>query len=86
MSLILGTISALSLIYAIIFSYVKGGEISDRFGPALFVTLVMAVAGLILGAFARNEADKLRFIPTLGVILNSIAIITLGALLWVGLY
>ena len=85
MSLILGVISALSLTYAAVVSYIRQGEVPDKFGSAMFVTFIFAVAGLILGGVARNEADKLKTIPTVAIILNSLVILSLGFFLWIGL-
>ena len=85
MSLILGVISALSLTYAAVVSYIRQGEVPDKFGSALFVTFVFAVAGLILGGVARNETDKLKTVPTVAIILNSLVILSLGFFLWIGL-
>ena len=85
MSLVLGILSVISLAYAGIVSYLRQGEVPDKFGSALFVTFVFAVAGLILGGLARNEADKLRTVPTVAVVLNALAILALGFFLWIGL-
>lgn len=85
MSLILGILSMISLAYAGIVSYIRQGEVPDKFGSALFVTFVFAVIGLILGGVARNEIDKLKTIPTVAMILNGLAILTLGFFLWIGL-
>ncbi|MBR6390894.1 MAG: hypothetical protein IKS16_06080 [Lachnospiraceae bacterium] len=85
MALILGVISALSLAYASVVSYIHQGEVPDKFGGALFVTFVFAVAGLILGGVARNEADKLRTVPTVAIALNGLVILALGFFLWIGL-
>lgn len=85
MALILGVISALSLTYAAVVSYIRQGEVPDKFGSALFVTFIFAVAGLILGGVARNETDKLKTVPTVAIILNSLVILSLGFFLWIGL-
>ena len=85
MSMILGVIIALSLVSASVVSYIRQGEVPDKFGGALFVTFVFAVAGLILGGLARNEADKLKTIPTVAIALNSLVILALGFFLWIGL-
>ncbi len=85
MALVLGVISAISLIYAAVVSYIRQGEVPDRFGSALFVTFIFAVAGVILGGLGRNEADKLKTIPTLAIILNALVILSLGFFLWIGL-
>ncbi|MCR5594656.1 MAG: DUF6142 family protein [Lachnospiraceae bacterium] len=85
MSLILGIISALSVVYSIVYSYVRQGEINDRFGVALFVTLIMSIVGAVLGTIARKDTDKLQLIPKLAIALNILVIVFLGALLWIGL-
>ncbi len=85
MSLILGVICVLSLIYGFVVSYVRQGEINDRFGSALFVTLILSVIGIVLGVLARYDTDKFKVIPTVGIVVNTIVILTLGFLLWIGL-
>ena len=85
MSLVLGILCAGSVTYSLIASYIKQGEVNSRFGAALLVTLLMSVIGLILGWLACSDADKRKAIPTVGVILNVIVILGLGALLWIGL-
>ena len=85
MSLALGVLCLLSVLYSLIVSYIRQGEIASRFGGALFVTLILAVIGLILGALARTDIDKRKLIPTLGVIINVMVILMLGAVLWIGL-
>ncbi|MBQ9333112.1 MAG: hypothetical protein IJS12_02140 [Lachnospiraceae bacterium] len=85
MALVLGVISASSLVYAAIVSYIRQGEVPDEFGSALFVTFIFAVAGVILGGLGRNEADKLKTIPTVAIVLNALVILSLGFFLWIGL-
>ena len=85
MSLVLGIIGILSILYAGIVSYLRQGEIPDRFGAALFVTLLLEFVGLLLGGLAHREADKLQTIPTVGLILNCITVLALGFFLWIGL-
>ncbi len=85
MSVILGVICTISLIFIFITSYIRQGEIPERFGAALVVTLVFAVAGLVLGALARMDGDRFKFIPTLGVVINALVVIVMGVVLWIGL-
>lgn len=85
MALVLGILCSGSVAYSLIASYLKQGEVNSRFGGALLVTLLMAVVGLILGAMACSDVDKRKAVPTVGVILNVIVILVLGALLWIGL-
>lgn len=85
MSVILGTISLISLIYCFSVSYHTEGAVSERFGPALIVTLVFAIVGMVLGVAGRREIDKFKLIPTIGIITNGVAVVVLGFLMWIGL-
>ncbi len=87
MSLVLGIISLLSLLYCLIFSYVREGEvIRERFGAGLILTLIFCIAGELLGVYSRSEADRYKLVPTLGILINGIVLVSLGMILWVGLY
>ena len=85
MSIILSAISLISLIYSLIMSYRLNGEVSDRFGGALFVTLIMAAVGLALGIVSRMDTTKFKLIPTIGIVVNGIVVFALAFLLWIGL-
>lgn len=86
MSFILAVISLCSVLFCVIYSYVKGGGVIQlRFGAALALTLVFSVIGIVLGALSRSEADTYRALPTLGLILNTLSVLFLAALLWIGL-
>jgi len=85
MSVVLSTISLSSLLYSFIFSFRHEGEVPDTFGGALVVTLVMSVIGLGLGISARRDTSRFKMLPTIGIAINTLVIILLGFMLWVGL-
>jgi len=85
MSLILGVICVLSLLYSMIASLRLEGELSIRYGAALFMTLVFGIAGLALGIVARRDGTKFKLIPTVGIIVNGLVVFFLAVLLWIGL-
>jgi len=85
MSVILGSLCAISLLYCIITSYRLEGEVPERFGGALVVTLVFALTGLALGIVSRMDTTKFKLLPTIGIIINGLETILLGFLLWIGL-
>ena len=86
MSVILGCISFASLIFGVVFSYANSGDVmKERFGAAMLLTLIFSIIGLTLGMFARNETDRYKAMPLLGITLNLLIIVVLTAFLWIGL-
>lgn len=86
MSFILAVISLCSILFNIIYSFaMEGAVISVRFGAALVLALIFSVIGIVLGVLSRAEADRFRFFPTAGLILNVAIILFLAVLLWIGM-
>ena len=85
MSIILGGLCTVSLFYCFIVSYRMDGAVPERFGAALFITLIFAIAGLSLGIVSRMDVTKFKLVPTIGIVVNAVAVCVLAFLLWIGL-
>lgn len=85
MSAVLCVLCTASLLFSIITSYHNEGVVPATYGSALVVTLVMAFTGLGLGISAFMDVSKYRLLPTIGIVINTIDVLVLGVLLWVGL-
>jgi hypothetical protein len=83
MGTILGVIGLLSWAYAIISSYSSGGVIPARYGVAAAINVIYALVGLILGVYSLRLEDTYRLFPVLAVVLNLLALLVGGFLLWI---
>ena len=61
MATILGVISLASLVYIIIDSYTRAGEIPLQYGAVAFLTMIFAFVGIVLGVMSKSEKDKFIF-------------------------
>lgn len=79
LSVILGGISTVAVVMAIVLTYHEGGEASVRYGMACGLSVLYAIVGEAFGITAFYDRDQFYFFPILGMILN-------GAVLLTGLY
>ncbi len=86
LSTILGVISLASLVYAIVSSYLRAGEIPLQYGAAALLVLLFAFAGIILGVVSRSEKDKFYLFSYLGIGLNVLAVAIVSVILYAGAY
>lgn len=84
MASILGIISLASIGLAVYLTYQKKGAAPMQYGTVVLLSLVFAVAGLVLGVRACMEKDIYRFFPVLGMILNSLTVAAGGFILYLG--
>lgn len=84
MSAALGVISTVSICLVIYFSYRQDGGMNPKLGAAAFFALLFSLGGEVLGIMSRLEKDKFYFFPNVGIILNTIVIIIVGFLLYLG--
>lgn len=86
MSVVLGTVSLVSVCLVIYISYSRDGGVDAKLGAAVFFALLYSLAGEVLGIMSRLEKDRFYLFPTIGIILNTIVILTVGFLLYLGVY
>lgn len=82
MGMILGIISLASMAAVVFLSYSKGGQVPAGYGfTGLFAT-VFSVIGLVLGITTLREKNHFLFFPLMGTILNGLALVLIGALIY----
>ncbi len=84
MSAALGLISAVSMCLVIYISYRQDGSMDPKLGAAAFFALLFSLGGEVLGIMSRLEKDRFYFFPNLGIILNTLVIVLIGFLLYLG--
>lgn len=86
MSTILGIISIISLVGAVIVSYFNPGENTMSYGMTGVLITIFAFIGLILGIITVSEKDRYRIFPILGVAFNLVALCGISIILYAGAY
>ena len=86
MSTILGVISLATLVYAVVMSYLKAGDIPRQYGAAARLVMIFAFIGIILGVVSKTERDKFFFFSYLGIALNVLALAVISVILYAGAY
>ena len=86
MATILGVISLTSLVYIIVDSYRKAGEVPIQYGAVAFLTMIFAFVGIVLGVISKSERDKFYFFSYLGILLNVLVLAALSVILYAGSY
>ena len=86
MSTILGVISLATLVYAVVMSYLKAGDVPRQYGAAALLVTVFAFVGIVLGVVSKTERDKFFFFTYLGIALNVLALAIISVILYAGAY
>lgn len=86
MSTILGAISIVSLIHAVYFTYTNEGNALPRYGASVFLIMIFAFTGVILGIVSKSEPDRFYFFSYLGIVLNILALAGISMILFAGAY
>ncbi|MBO7357757.1 MAG: hypothetical protein J6U37_04460 [Lachnospiraceae bacterium] len=81
---ILGVISFITIIIALVLSYIERGEIKSSVGAAMFLVMLFSGAGIILGVIARKEEDIFMVFPNTGIIINVINLLMISVILYAG--
>ena len=84
MGTILGMISLVSLGIVIFLSYQKNGETPVSYGLTGLLATIFSMIGLILGILTLQEKENFQLFPWVGTILNVVALVVIGFLLYVG--
>ncbi|MBQ9867588.1 MAG: hypothetical protein IJM34_11270 [Lachnospiraceae bacterium] len=85
MAVVLALIGIVTIVLSIILAYKNGGEARLSYGAATLLSMVMALAGLILAIISRMEPDRYYFFPDLGIALNVLVLAACGGILALGL-
>ena len=84
MAAILGVIANVSIVLAVYFTFQNKGVAPMQYGTVILLSLVFAVVGFVLGIRSNLEKDIYRLFPVLGIVLNSIALLAGGFILYIG--
>lgn len=84
MASILGVISNVSIVLAVYLTYQNKGVAPMQYGTVILLSLIFALVGLGLGIRSNLEKDIYRLFPILGILLNSIAVLASGFILYLG--
>ena len=80
---VLGAISLLSEIYAIISSYVKEGNVPGRYGVAGALSVLYALIGICISLYLLRDKENFLFFSVVGLILCGAALMIAAFLLWI---
>ena len=86
MSSSLGLINVGTISYAVYKTYKNAGMASDRYASTLFLVMILAFVGIILGLIGKVESQKFYLFAYLGLFLNLAAIGMISAILYAGAY
>ena len=86
MSTILGVISLVTLVYTVVMSYLKAGDIPRQYGAAAMLVMIFAFVGIILAAVSKTERDKFYLFSYIGIALNVLALVVISVILYAGAY
>ena len=64
----LGVIDLATIIYAIRYTFLAGGNAKDSYAASLFLVLLFAFAGIILGFIGKSERDKFHLFAYMGTV------------------
>lgn len=85
MSTLLGFIAVVSMVAAIYFTYLEKGAAPMQYGMVIFLSVLYAVIGIVIGIRALLEKDIFRFFSIVGIVFNVLAVLGGGAILYLGL-
>lgn len=84
MSSSLGLISLVSVVLAIYFTYLNKGMALAQYGSVIFLSLIFAIVGMVLGIMSYLEQDIYKVFPVTGIVFNSIDLLVIGFVLYLG--
>ena len=80
MSTILGVITLISMVLAILFTFRNQGEATQGYGLTTILSLLFSGTGLGLGIKTRLEKDMYYIFANIGIVLN---VLMLGFLIYI---
>lgn len=86
MSTILGILSVAAIALAVFSSFQIKGQENTRLASVVLLSLIFCITGLIFGILSRFEQDMFYFFSNLGILLNGIAILAVGFILYAGVF
>ena len=80
----LGVIALLGIFCVLVISYQNGGVKLPRLGVSVLLAAVLSVVGIVMGILSHMEPDMFTFFPKLGIILNVLALLAAGVIMYMG--
>lgn len=84
MSTLLGLIAVLSVAAAVYFTYLENGAAPMQYGMVILLSVIYSMIGMVLGVRSLLEKDIFKLFPIMGIVLNVIAVIEGGFILYLG--
>lgn len=84
MSTLLGLIAVISVAAAVYFTYLENGDAPMQYGMVILLSIIYSMIGMVLGVRSLLEKDIFRLFPVMGIVLNVIAVIEGGFILYLG--
>lgn len=84
MSTLLGLIAVVSVAAAVYFTYLAKGAAPMQYGMVILLSLIYSMIGMALGVRSLLEKDIFKLFPITGIVLNVIAAIEGGIILYLG--
>lgn len=86
MSTILGVISLSTLVYAVVMSYLREGDVPVQYGAAAMLVMIFAFVGIALGVVSKTERDRFYLFTYIGIVLNVLTLAVISVILYAGAY
>ena len=86
MSTVLGILSDTAIGLAVFSSFEMKGKSNARLATVILLSMLFGIAGLVLGILSRLEKDKFYLFPNLGILLNAVAVIATGFIIYAGVF
>lgn len=86
MSTILGILSDGAIGLAVFSAFKADGAADARMACTVILACLFSIVGLTLGIMSRIEKDRFYFFPNVGILLNSIAVIAVAFILYIGVF
>lgn len=84
MSVILGTISAVSMIAVVYITYLAGGATKPGYGLTGLLAVVFSLIGFVLSITSLQKREIFRVYSVVGLILNLVNLIGIGGIVYMG--
>ena len=84
-STILAVISFVFLLFMLIMSYIRRGEVGNSYGAAAFVCTFFSALGVFLGVLGKKEPEKFYLFSYIGIIWNVVNLFFISAILYAGI-
>ena len=78
-----GLFSLIFIFLSVTLSY-AGGTVSPGYATGLLIAFVLSAVGFVMGILSSREKDVYIIFPRTGIILNLIALLVLGGIIWLG--